>query len=81
MPAGRIIQADTPSDAADKSEEATERPAPQSPAKRRRCYHIVSSDNGDDGSADPASFKSMQRRSTWIASHGEEKNFYTSKKA
>ncbi|KAK8586188.1 hypothetical protein V6N13_130710 [Hibiscus sabdariffa] len=32
-PAGRTIQADTPSDAADKSEEATERPAPQSPAK------------------------------------------------
>ncbi|KAK8593689.1 hypothetical protein V6N12_045764 [Hibiscus sabdariffa] len=59
MPAGRRIQADTPSDAADKFDNATELPAPQSPAKRRRRYHVVSSDSDDDGSADPASSKSL----------------------
>ncbi|KAK8519607.1 hypothetical protein V6N12_025640 [Hibiscus sabdariffa] len=59
MPAGRTIQTDTPSDAADKSKEATECPSPQSPAKRRRRYHIVSSYSDDDGNADPASSKSL----------------------
>ncbi|KAK8976067.1 hypothetical protein V6N11_000335 [Hibiscus sabdariffa] len=59
MPAGRTIQADTPSDVADKSDNAAELPAPQSPAKRRRRYHVISSESDDDGSADPASSKSL----------------------
>ncbi|KAK8696829.1 hypothetical protein V6N13_001953 [Hibiscus sabdariffa] len=59
MTAGRTIQADTPSDAVDKSEEAAEHPAPQSPSKRRIRYHVVSSDSDDDGSTDPASSKSL----------------------
>ncbi|KAK9018899.1 hypothetical protein V6N11_033944 [Hibiscus sabdariffa] len=59
IPAGRTIQVDTPSDAADKFEDAAEHPAPQSPAKRQRRYHVVNSDSDDDGSADPASSKSL----------------------
>ncbi|KAK8640308.1 hypothetical protein V6N13_008065 [Hibiscus sabdariffa] len=60
MLAGRTIQADTPLDAADKSADAAELPAPQSPAKRQRRYHVISSDNDYDGSADPASSKSLE---------------------
>ncbi|KAK8512074.1 hypothetical protein V6N12_018555 [Hibiscus sabdariffa] len=59
MPAGRTIQADTPSDDADKSTYAAELPTPQSPDKRRRRYHVISNDSDDDGNADPTSSKSL----------------------
>ncbi|KAK8680903.1 hypothetical protein V6N13_109841 [Hibiscus sabdariffa] len=71
----------------DSSPELTANPtAPADPqehtysAKRQIRYHIITSDTEDEGNNDRPS---MQRRSTWIASHGEEKteNFNTSKNA
>ncbi|KAK8667596.1 hypothetical protein V6N13_007744 [Hibiscus sabdariffa] len=59
QPAGRTIQADAPSDAADKPNDISEIPAPQSPAKRQRHYNVVSNDSDDADSTNPTSSRSL----------------------
>ncbi|KAK8670906.1 hypothetical protein V6N13_037519 [Hibiscus sabdariffa] len=51
MSAGRRIQADTPSNAADESGDVAALPAPPSPAKRGRNYPVISYNNDDDDSS------------------------------
>ncbi|KAK8999760.1 hypothetical protein V6N11_065257 [Hibiscus sabdariffa] len=58
-PAGRTIQADTPSDAADDSGATADFHVPPSNIKRRRHLHVISSDSEDDGITEPASSKSL----------------------
>ncbi|KAK8985091.1 hypothetical protein V6N11_076782 [Hibiscus sabdariffa] len=67
-PAARIIREDDSPELTVDPPAAADPPAQLSPAKRRRCYHVIISDiddddenndDGDDGSDDPASSKSL----------------------
>ncbi|KAK8583882.1 hypothetical protein V6N13_109271 [Hibiscus sabdariffa] len=59
MPAGRTIQADTLSDAADNSGATANFHVHPSAIKRQRHLHVISSDSDDEGSTEPASSKSL----------------------
>ncbi|KAK8536071.1 hypothetical protein V6N12_012733 [Hibiscus sabdariffa] len=58
-PAGRTIQADTSSDAADDYGATADFHVPPSNIKRQRHLHVISSNSEDDGNTEPSSSKSL----------------------